>query len=292
MASKPVQNELPPGAVFKPEVVPLDPPAPARRPGAWAGLLWCEWFAHSRLLLLFLALWLVAVWSLPLVGHSGWILTVGLAFALLAGPAYGGGDVVDGCEEFSFSLPATRSERYLARLMVGGGAVAAFALMDLAVLGFDLPQILSRLYVDAGVLQPVQAARTEPAYVLALVFPFTVFAGAFAVAAVARSRALVLMAWFWGGLGALLVLFLGIQYETLVLHKLSGVFAGPLLLVTSVLVLVLGRHRYRRKEVGVVARPIQLPGHWWAWLILFLLGLALATALLATLTRQFPGMFR
>src|SRR6516162_8369555 len=77
----------------------------SRRP--WQGLLWCEWFSHGKLLLGFLVLWLAAVWILPLVTHSGWILFIAAIYALVAGPAYGGGDTIEGCEEFSFSLPAT-----------------------------------------------------------------------------------------------------------------------------------------------------------------------------------------
>src|ERR1051325_7185234 len=94
------------------------------------GLLWCEWFAHSRLLLGFLLFWLAAVWLLPLFTHSGWILFVAAGFALIAGPIYGGGDTIDGCEEFAFSLPATRSERYVARLLVSGGTLVAFTALD------------------------------------------------------------------------------------------------------------------------------------------------------------------
>jgi len=97
---------------------------PVRRRGAYSairGLLWAEWFAHSRLLLVFLGLWLAAVWALPLVAHPGWILLLGGIYALLAGPAYGGADVMDACEEFAFSLPPTRAERYWARLAVGAG---------------------------------------------------------------------------------------------------------------------------------------------------------------------------
>ena len=50
-----------------------------RQLGAWAGLLWCEWFAHSRLLLSFLLGWLACVWLLPFLTHSGWILLVGVS---------------------------------------------------------------------------------------------------------------------------------------------------------------------------------------------------------------------
>ena len=62
----------------------------------WKGLLWSEWFAHSQILLIFLAVWLLAVWMLPLFTHPGWILLLGGLYALMAGPMYGGGDVLEG----------------------------------------------------------------------------------------------------------------------------------------------------------------------------------------------------
>src|SRR5437867_5838888 len=69
------------------------------------GLLWAEWYAHSKLVLSFLTLWLVCVWVLPIFAHPGWILLLGFIFAFIGGPLYGGGDVIEGCEEFTFSLP-------------------------------------------------------------------------------------------------------------------------------------------------------------------------------------------
>ena len=63
-----------------------------RRLKALHGLLWCEWFAHSKLLLFFLAAWLLCVWVTPLFVHPGWILLFGLLYAVIAGPAHGGSD--------------------------------------------------------------------------------------------------------------------------------------------------------------------------------------------------------
>ena len=46
--------------------------------------------------------WLACVWLLPLFTHSGWILFVAAGYALIGGPVYGGGDTIEGCEEFCF----------------------------------------------------------------------------------------------------------------------------------------------------------------------------------------------
>ena len=104
---------------------------------SWRGLLWCEWFAQNRLLLAFSLLWLVGVWVIPLVVNPGWILMLSAVYALLAGPAFGGGDTIEGCEEFSLSLPPGRGQRYLTRLAVGGGTVCLFTMLDLLVLGLE-----------------------------------------------------------------------------------------------------------------------------------------------------------
>src|SRR5207244_6676046 len=83
------------------------------------GLLWCEWYAHSKLLLFFLAAWLACVWVLPLCANPAWILLFGALYALVAGPVYGGSDTIYGCEEFTFSLSPKRGERYFALVAVG-----------------------------------------------------------------------------------------------------------------------------------------------------------------------------
>jgi hypothetical protein len=257
--------------------------------GVWRGLLWCEWFAHGKLLLLFIVAWLLCVWVLPFFAHPGWILLFSLVFALIAGPAYGGGDVVEGCEEFSFSLPATRTARFMARLIVGGGTLLAFALLDLLALGLDLSQALTRFYLDTGLIKPLQVAHPGLLYGLTLAFPFAVFAFSFTWAAVTHSRAQVFTAWFWGGLGALIVLWTGLQYEEVLGSRVNGLAACLLLLATALGALAAGLRLYVRKEVGRLSAPFQLPGRWWAWTILFLLGAAAALLLISWLLKQVPA---
>ena len=119
------------------------------------GLIWAEWYAHSKLVLSFLMVWLGAVWVLPVAAHPGWILLLGFFFAFFAGPAFGGGDVVEGCEEFTLALPVTRSERYCARLLIGGGGLLILTALDLLALGIDLSPALARLYLNTGLIKPL-----------------------------------------------------------------------------------------------------------------------------------------
>jgi hypothetical protein len=262
-----------------------------RRRGAavWRGLLWCEWFSHAKLLLMVLAAWLLCVWVLPFFTHPGWILLLGGLYALVAGPIFGGDDVVEGCEEFSFALPATRSQRYLARLIVGGGSLLALTLLDLLALGLDLSQTLARLYLQTGLIKPVQVAHPGVLYGLVVAVPCAVFAFAFAGAAVTHSRGHVLTIWFWGGLLALVALRAGLQYEQLMWNKFNGLVACPLLLIAGTGALAAGWWHYCRKEVGPPAAPLELPVYWWLWTLLFLLGIALAMVLVSWLARQVPA---
>jgi hypothetical protein len=254
----------------------------------WKGLLWSEWFAHSQLLLIFLAVWLIAVWSLPLFTHPGWVLVLGPLYAIMAGPIYGGGDILEGCEEFTFALPPTRAERYCSRLMVGLGTLLVLCAMNVLALGLDLPQILARLYVEAGVLKPLPQMKPGLLYGLVVALPVAVFALAFTMSSITHSRSLILLSWFWATVGALALLQIGFWYEELVWDKLNGFFACPLLLGSSIAVLLYGFQMFRRKEIGKCAAPLVLPGYWWLWTLLFALGLGLALALVTSLLRHLP----
>ena len=262
-----------------------------RTPGfgrAWKGLLWSEWYAHSQVLLIFLAVWLLSVWTLPLFTHPGWILILGGLYALMAGPMYGGADVLEGCEEFTFALPPTRIERYFSRLIVGLGTLLLLCLMNVVALGLDLPQILARLYVQTGIIKPLPVIKPGLLYGLIVALPVTVFAIAFTISSVTHSRILILLSWFWAGIAALAALQIGFWYENLVWDTLNGYFACPLLIAVSTAVLGYGYQSFRQKEVGKPTIPITLPGHWWIWTILFAIGMGLALALVTSLLSHLP----
>jgi hypothetical protein len=255
---------------------------------AFRGLLWAEWFTHSKLLLLFLCLWLFGVWVMPLFINPGWILLLGGIYALLAGPAYGGVDVLEGCEEFSFALPATRRQRYIARAVAGGGTLLLLTTMNLLALGLDLPQVLARLYIQTGIIKPLPVLKPGLLYGLVLALPLTVFAFSFALSSATHSRMFILTAWFWGGLSALAVLQLGFWYEEMMWESLNGYFTFPLLLAAGGIGTGIGCQLYRRKEIGQPSTPLTLPGKWWLWIILFLVGVCAALVLVSSLAKSYP----
>jgi len=280
----------------QPKLLSLDTFA-ARRESTWTawqafrGLLWCEWFAHSRLLLFFLAVWLAGVWLLPLYGNPAWILLFGVIFAIVAGPVYGGSDTLEGCEEFAFALPPTRSQRYWARLTVSAGALLLFTFLDLLALGLDLPQILAKLYVDSGLIHPWPVFRSGMLYGLVMTFPLAVFASSFVLSILTHSRGLVLAASFWGLLFSLAVLRVGFWYEDFAWENLNGFFSCPLLGLVAAAVLWAGQRAFSQKEIGRHAAPISIPPRWWLWILLFLVGLLLALTLAASLAAHYWRVF-
>lgn len=263
------------------------PAAPAKASAwrLWRALMWSEWFTHSRLLLFFLLGWLAVVWLLPLVAHPLWVLLVGIVFALVAGPAFGGSDVIHGCEEFCFALPPTRAQRFTARLLVGGSWLLALTVMDVLALDLNFSDVLFRVFLDTG-LATVEVRQPEMLYGLVFAAPFAVFALGFSVAALATNRTVALTAWLWGAFGALSVLRLGFLVEEAIWERLNGRLAVPLLSGVALLALFVARRLYARKEAGSGV-PLRIPRSWWITLLAVVLaGLAVA-ALISWIAANF-----
>ncbi|HTH48915.1 MAG TPA: hypothetical protein VMB21_15480 [Candidatus Limnocylindria bacterium] len=253
---------------------------------AWRGLLWSEWFAHARMLLFFLVAWIAAVWLLPLVVHPLWILMLGAAYALVAGPAFGGADVAAGCEEFSFALPAPRGRRFIARLVVGGGGLLLLTAANVFALNTNLADILVRVFLDSG-LTGFELRQPELLYGLVFAFPFAVFAVGFSVASLATGRTVAFTAWVWGTLGALATLRGAAMAEEAIWDRLNGrLIVSSLLLIATVTLLIAGR-AYVRKEAGPGGSPLRMPLSWWGGLALLLLAAAAVALLLVWLTTNF-----
>ncbi len=268
-----VEEDLEPGVH-----VSTGTPGRSRGLRLWRGLLWNEWFAHARLIAGFLFLWLAAVWLLPLVVHPLWILVVGVLYALVAGPAFGGADVIDGSEEFAFALPTTRLQRFVARLVVSGAGLLALTLMNVTALDANLSDLLVRLFLDSG-LGGVEVRQPEMLFGLVFAFPFAIFACAFTVASLATSRTVAFTAWVWGALGALATLRGAAMIEEAVSDRLTGRIAVPALLLVGLACLTLAARLYTRKEAGPSGSPLRMPWSWWGGLAL-LVGAAAGIALL------------
>lgn len=267
---------------------PVTSSAPKLRSGRtyWRCLLWMEWQTHAKLLLFFLLFWLAMVWLLPLVAHPLWILAIGPAFAIFAGPAFGGADVLDGCEEWTFTFPPTRSERFAGRWLLGGSFLLLLSGINILALEGNLSDILLRVFVSSG-LPAVQP--TEPLLLYGLVFaaPFTVFAIGFTGSALATSRTLVLTSWVWGVLGALSLLRGGVLLEEARWSRFNGLISVPLLICVSFALLWVGSRFYARKEAVTSTVPIRIPWSGWALLLGVLLAGVGVALLLAWFTEHF-----
>lgn len=243
-------------------------PAPVElRPVSIGALLWSEWFSHSKLLLAFLVAWLVLFWAVPLLVHPLWILAYGVVFALVAGPSMGGTDVINGCEEFMLAFPATRKGRFRARMTLGLGGLVLFTAMDLGVLGLNLSDVLARLFLSTGLMQPVQINQPGLLYGLVAAFPAAVFAFSFAIAALARTRTVAFTSWLWGSLFALGILRGSLEMEEALFERFNGAAATPLLTVATAGVLWLADKLYQLKEAGTEAPPLKIPLSWWGWMV-------------------------
>jgi hypothetical protein len=145
--------------------------------------------------------------------------------------------------------------------------------------------------VHTGLIRPWPVFKPGLLYGLVVAVPLAVFALSFALSAATHSRTLVLTAWFWAVLAVLALLQVGFWYEDLVWDNLTGYFSCPLLLVTAAAALAAGHRVYVRKEIGHHTAPMAIPGRWWLWILLFLLGLLLALTLASSLARHYPRFF-
>lgn len=263
------------------EIVRDEAAAPARRRTRWQRwrrLVWSEWFAHAHLLVFALLGWLAVVWTVPLFAHPLWVLAPGILFSVIAGPAFGGADVIHGVEEFSFAFPVTRSERFLARLALGGVLSVFFSVAGVFILENRLADVVARAFLSTG-LTPIEVNPSTLLYSLVVGFPFAVFALGFSVAALATSRTLAFTSWLWGVLGALSMLRVAVQWEEQRFDRLNGHFSVPMLVTAGVISLAVAWRLYLRKEAGAGVAPLRIPKSWWGWMIA-LLGAATGIALL------------
>lgn len=269
-------------------IVPdVEPMPAAEKTLGWRALIWCAWFEHSRLMLIFLAAWLALVWVLPVLADPGWILAFGCLYAVIAGPLFGGGDVLEGSEEFAFALPMRRGHLFASRLAVGWGMLAVLTVLDVMALGLDLSQALARFYLDTGL---IPARRIHVPWVLSgLVFslPLAIFSGAFALAANTRSRAMVISSWFWASLVALALLKAGLAYEEYRWRTWNGMASNSMLLGGTAIMLAAGFRCFCRKEIGPPTGRLVLPGWWWLWALLGLAGLTLVALLGQSIAQDF-----
>jgi hypothetical protein len=250
---------------------------------AMRGLLWREWIAQRDRVLFFFSLWLIALVIMPLFNHPGWILGFGCLYAAILSAEFAAQDVTDGSEEFSFSLPPTRHQRYCVRLAIAGLPLAAMVVVATVATAAELPQRLWSLVVDSGFTVPNAHVRHRFMYPLAVTGPISLFGFLFPLSAVAASRAWLKFAFILTILGCALVMAAAVLCELWLWDEVNGYVLCPLQSVGAIASIWYGHVVFVRKEPSSGISGIKSRS--WFWLVALLISL-LVLASLAISTRS------
>ncbi len=146
---------------------------PAGRPSALA-LYRLLARRHGGFLLAWFYTWFL-LFPLLQVFHDPWgLAALGGLFGLMAGQALGAADVMEGTEEFFFTLPTRRKALFLGRYRFGGLPLLLLILLGLAFFQWNLPQKAWSLLVETGFTEPYPPP-TPIAVFGALAIPFSLY---------------------------------------------------------------------------------------------------------------------
>ena len=213
--------------------------------------LWRAWQASRRVVVAALVITVLCGWSILLWHHPGWIIGFGSLLGLVLGVILGGMDILTGSEEFSLSLPPTRSRRYLVRAAFGGGVVLGLTGLSTLAIGLDLPQRLWGLVVESGFTEPFGPwEHGFLLYGLAITAPLLAFSATFATASLCRGPVRAALAWIPGLLAVAVVFAAGMGLEFLLWDwKVPlGCLCVPLTAAAAGAFLAAGKALYARKE--------------------------------------------
>jgi hypothetical protein len=213
-------------------------------------LLYQEWKLSRNPVVSLALLWFIGLWVLVIFHHPAWLLAVGLIYVMTLSSAQAGRDVIDGTEEFSFTLPPGRGPLFLARLTPGFLFLTLNGLLGGAAIALDLPQRIWSLVFSSGLTDPFPAVQYPLWYAMALFVPVAAHAIAFSTAALAGTRAGINLSWLAGFVGAGVIVIAGFFAEDLLWSAPNGLLTIPTLFVGAVLVPFGGYQAYLRKEAS------------------------------------------
>ena len=139
--------------------------------------------------------------------HPVWLMIVGLIHVLTVTSSQAGRDVIDGTEEFSFTLPPGRGPLFLSRFTPGLVFLTANALLGGMAIAVDLPQRLWSIIFSSGLTEPYPLVGEPLWYAMALLVPVAAHSLTFTIAALVGTRAGVNLSWMAGfaGVGAIVL---------------------------------------------------------------------------------------
>lgn len=197
------------------------------------------------------ALWFIGLWVLVIFHHPAWLMVLGLLYVLTITSAQAGRDVMDGTEEFSFTLSPGRGPLFVSRMVPGFAFLTINGLVGGAAIALDLPQRVWSLVFSSGLTEPFHKGDDAPLwYAMALLAPLAAHAITFAVAALAGTRAGVNLAWLAGFGGGGVIVLAGCFAESLLWDSPNGFLTSPALFAAAVLVPFAGYQAYLRKEAS------------------------------------------
>lgn len=249
------------------------------------GLLWREWLLHRGELRWIFSAWLFGIWVFP-IHPAMFLIPFGVLSACVIAPTFGGSDVAEGTEEFSFSLPPTRSQRYLTRLGLGGGALAAMLLVGILAGLFNLPQKVWGLVFDSTLTTPFTPISHGVVYVLAFVLPMATFIHIFVSGSHARTPEDTGLLWLTGLFLMGILTGLGLLAERIFWRDVTGWISVPALVLWSTGRLAFGYVHYRLKEGVSGLPPLGRIRHFWIWIVI---AIVTAFVLIALCTVPFRG---
>lgn len=238
----------------------------------YRGIFWRIWLEKKHVILSLLGGWYLGLILLLAFGNPLVLGVYGLLAAVALSSNLGGGDIMEDCEEFTFSLPPTRMEWFWARFWTGLLPLLFMMILGVFAIYFDLPQRLWSWIVDSGFTVPVSEkvrrfSREYGTYLAAIVVPASCYIYSFVLAAFSPVRSLARVTFAHGFLLTFTMYALGMFVEkNFLFQDVNGWISNLLLLLADTAFLFAAAQWYPRKE-GVFFSEI-LPGNWKAFSVM------------------------
>jgi hypothetical protein len=220
------------------------------RPSALRSLIHQEWKDCRNSMTELAVVWITGLWVLAIFQHPVWLMILGLIHVLTVTSSQAGRDVIDGTEEFSFTLPPGRGPLFLSRFTPGLVFLTANGLLGGMAIAADLPQRLWSLVFSSGLTEPFPLVGETLWYAMALLVPVAAHSLTFTFASLVGTRAGVNLSWMAGFAGVGAIVLAGNIAEKQLWRSPTGLLTIPALLAVAVLAPFVGYRAYLCKEAS------------------------------------------